>query len=499
MSLRSKIAAALLCGTVAVCAWQSFPRANILRDSASQVYNGVLDLEPDPLLEPRKLFDVHGIRLCRQIYSTLLTYDDQHAIIGDLANSWRISPEGREYVFTLRANLFFNDGTPVKTADIVATLRSLGRPDSVINDAWKYVQSVEAHGDSAIVIRLKQKFTPFLDFLASPTTGIGKERPPGTPYRPIGTGPYRVREWIAGKSISLERNPYYYGPAPKIGRVNFYLARNPDEIRRLLGMMRLHDLGWYNPDIGDYRDDYVELESPSLQVNGIFFNLSRPPFSDPTFRGEFVRAIDKRGLVSQLASGGVIAKGYLPLGMLGHNASLPVSMYEPGGDFGRLGAYKKPLIVYCTTKDNTEALRLGEFLRKAFQRFSLDVRVHNLSEREAYDIFVRGEYTAIRMSNEAAFPDAYGMLSSFIKGSPDSFSRYSDAEFERMLNSALMTDNRDARAKIYEQMDEFLVRHHYLLPLYYNSKKKKFHKSVRGIHMSLLGEHLIDISRLSLE
>jgi len=459
----------------------------------------VLDLEPDPRLEPRKIFDVHGVKLSRQVYSTLVTYDDQYAIVGDLSSEWSISADGKEYVFSLRPGLLFHDGSPVRAVDIADSLRLLGEGDSVRQDMWKYVSSIAVNGNREIVIRLNQKFAPFLDFLASPAAGASKNSAQPTPYRPIGTGPYRVRDWISSKRIVLERNPYYYGQAPKIARINFYLAEDSNHIRDLLKTVRLHDIGWYNPDIGEYSKDYVELEVPSLQVKGIFFNLAKPPFSDPGFRREFVSAIDKKELIRQVYPGGIIAKSYLPLGLLGHNNDLPVSLYDPSGPFSRLRAYKKQIFIRSGIRDAEELRRLNEFLQWTFRRYSLDVRMKNTPEKEIYDAFAAGDYEAIKLSNEADFSDAFAMLSCFHKDCPGSMSRYTDKEYDRLLETSLQADGRSERAKIYEQMDAFLVQHHYLLPLYYNSMKKKFHKSVRGIHMSLLGEHLIDISRLSLE
>jgi len=501
MNSRNKTASLLICiAVVSTSAAYLVLKTKLAGGAARQVYNGVLDLEPDPLLEPSKIFDVHGVRLSKQLYSALVAYDDQYTLVGGLASEWKISADGKEYSFSLKPDLFFHDGSRVKAADIVDSLRLLGKGGSVRQDMWKYVRSINAKSDRDIEIRLAQKFAPFLEVLASSAAGIRKNSSQPTPYRPIGTGPYRVREWIPGKRITLERSPYYHGPVSRIAEINFYLLRNPQEIRNLLKTTRLHDLGWYNPDIGEYKNDYVELEVPSLKVAGIFFNLSKPPFNDSGFRSELVRAIDKKELIKQVYPGSIIAKGYLPYGLLGHNAGLPVSLYDPDGPSRLLRAHKKKVTIRAVIKDPDEFRGMSEFIQKTFRRFSLDVRLVNASEREAYDAFVSGDYEAFVLSNEAGFPDASAMLSCFGGGdSPGSFSRYSDKEYDLLLIKSHLTDDRNERAKIYEKMDEFLVRHHYLLPLFYNSKKKKFHKSVRGINMSLLGEHLIDISRLSLE
>jgi len=334
-----------------------------------------------------------------------------------------------------------------------------------------------------------------LDFLTTPNASIVTKKAPVF-RRPIGTGPYRVVEWTTGSRITLERDPGYHGETARIQTVHFYIPRHPDDIGGMARKILLHDLGWYDVKLDkEQSEQYVELDLASLQMSGVFFNLSKPPFSDSAVRKAFVKSFDKRQFMAQCYPGHQIASGYLPFGLLGHNTEVKDDYHDSSEDSRAVMRNSRPITILATFDSEEESRRVNKCFADSFHAPGLSVRFSNISESQLAKAFLAGDYQAIKMSNEADFPDAYMMLSYFLSSNPYSFSRHKDHFYDAELDRALMIDDRDKRALAYAKLDKYLVENFYLLPLYYNSYKRRFHKSVKGVHASLLGEHLFSISK----
>jgi peptide/nickel transport system substrate-binding protein len=157
-----------------------------------------------------------------KIYQSLLTYGTDLKPLPSLASSWSISPDGLTYTFVLQKNVKWHDGKPFTSADVVFSadkfLREVHpRTRALMNQR---VESVKADGDDKVVFKLKQPFSAFiLAFEVSTMPMIPKHLYDGTDYRtnpanntPIGTGPFKLKEWKRGSYIHLVKNPDYFKP-----------------------------------------------------------------------------------------------------------------------------------------------------------------------------------------------------------------------------------------------------------------------------------------------
>ncbi|KAF0125535.1 MAG: peptide/nickel transport system substrate-binding protein [Elusimicrobia bacterium] len=505
MKLKNKLvlaALAILLAAAAYFAARSRPAgpAQPPDSPAAKVYNGILDMEPpDAALAPGKILEVHSIRLARQVYSSILAYDDSFNITGDLASGWEISPDGRAYRFTLKENVFFHDGARMTVDDVVASLKRLGEPDSTQKGLWSFVKKVERIDEKSFVIKLKSRFPPFLDFLTTVYAAVSKAGVKSASGAVIGTGPYQIAVWEPKKVVRLKRNSLYYGVRPKIDEINFYIPSAPAGIGGLAKKFVLHDLGWYNPPVDrSEAGNYTEMDIPSLQVSLLCLNISKPPFSNPAFRKAFVRAFDKKEFIGQISPGARMASGYLPLGLLGHNPEIPVNYFDGGAGAATLAKYRRKIAVVAGINTKSDHAREGAYFRDTYAKFGLDVSVVYLPDDEYLKTFLNGSYDVIKISNEADFPDAYGMLAYFTGSHPMTFLRGGDKKIDEMLVKAMGHLDRGARAATYGEVDRYIVDNHYAIPLYYNTNRRRFHNSLKGIRPSLMGEHLFSIAKLDI-
>ena len=154
------------------------------------------------------------------IYESLLRFDDKLAPQPSLAKSWEISADAKVYTFRLQEGVTWHDGTPFSADDVVFSLDKFLRE---VHPRWRVivnaqVEKIEKVDAATVTITLKQPFGPLLLAMeVASTPMIPKHLYDGTDYRanpnnntPIGTGPFKLKEWKKGSYIHLVRNETYW-------------------------------------------------------------------------------------------------------------------------------------------------------------------------------------------------------------------------------------------------------------------------------------------------
>ena len=184
--------------------------------------NIVIESEPNSL-DPHASATSFTVQLVAQHYSSLLKYDPQDypTVVGDLAESWVVSEDGRTITFRLREGVKFHDGSSLTSDDVKATFERLRNPPEGIISARKAqfsgVDTIETADPLTVIFVLKQRNPAFLQLLASPWNAIYSARllaeDPNYPAsRPMGTGPFRFVEYAKGSHWTSERFDDYFVP-----------------------------------------------------------------------------------------------------------------------------------------------------------------------------------------------------------------------------------------------------------------------------------------------
>jgi peptide/nickel transport system substrate-binding protein len=172
----------------------------------------------------------------RLLFSSLVRFNDRGLPIGDLAETWGISVDGKVYNFSIRANAYWHDGQPVTSDDVIFTIemmREAGMPlPDDLRTFWTQVDVV-AIDEKTIQFILPEPFAPFLDYLTFGVLpghilgGMSVEEIIDADFNlsPVGSGPYRFQglNVEAGRitGVVLAANTDYYGSRPFIEQVVF--------------------------------------------------------------------------------------------------------------------------------------------------------------------------------------------------------------------------------------------------------------------------------------
>jgi peptide/nickel transport system substrate-binding protein len=313
--------------------------------------------QPD-FMDPALSYTVNGIEPMWLVYTPLLTYPrtgdqvkDSRLIPGLAKAMPDISADGKTYKLTLRPNLKYSDGTPVKASDFehsvqrVLNLESGGSAFFLnINGAQKFVDGGKCDADipgitaddktGDITIKLDGPDGSFSNVLAMWFVGL---TPGNTPCKnltktpPPGVGPYKITESVPNRQFVMEKNANFPDlgpeiPAGHIDKITTKIVKSAerqaqDVISGELDYMQDPPPADIKPEVkSKYSDRYKEWTTASTYY--MFMNTRTPPFDKKEVREAVNYGLDKPALARLFA--GEVAPGcsFLPPGQPGYDEKL---------------------------------------------------------------------------------------------------------------------------------------------------------------------------------
>lgn len=249
-------------------------------------------------------------------YSTLLKFDAANypQIVGDLAQSWTVSPDNLTYTFKLRPNVYFHDGSKLTSADVKASYERIIHPPPGIISArqvdYAAISGIDTPDPLTVVFHLQWPQAEMLASFASPWNCIySAAKLAGDPHYPethiLGTGPFVFVEHVKGQYWLGRRWEKYFIPGEP------YLDGYKAKFMKAGDIMKAYETGQIMAEFRGVtpaqRDKlmasegkFTESESPWLSNLMVVFNTQRPPFDDERVRRALSLAIDRWGAAQQL-------------------------------------------------------------------------------------------------------------------------------------------------------------------------------------------------------
>ncbi|MFW0837470.1 MAG: ABC transporter substrate-binding protein [Candidatus Komeilibacteria bacterium] len=286
--------------------------------------------------------------LSKLLFNGLLKYDQQGSLQLELAESLQVSPDQKEYNFTLKKNIFWHDGQPLTADDIIFTIASIQDPQwqSPLRLSLANVQ-VEKIDDHTIKFLLQE---PSANFLSSLTVGILPEHlwlsVPSANItlvelnkKPIGTGPFLFSSLTKDKNgnirtIVLVRNNNYFDSLPYLNQITFKFYGDYNTGTQALKNNNVEGLSLLPKEYRSELDKNTDLIFHQLslpQYTAIFFNTTKNNLlKDKALRQGLAHAINKQKILSDsLNSEGQIINGPILPGYTGYTDKLTTYNYDP--------------------------------------------------------------------------------------------------------------------------------------------------------------------------
>ena len=185
------------------------------------------------------------------LYEGLVHVLEDGSVAPLLAESWTISDDAKVYTFKLRQGVEFHDGSPFDCSNVKFSYERAVAPDSTNaqKGLFEPIEKTECPDPVTAVVTLKR---PASNFLFNMAWGDAVMMSPASVDNnktdPVGTGPFRFKEWVKGDKVVLERNPDYWGEPAKLSQVTFKFIADPSavpQVARDLRYIGLDNLGGY--------------------------------------------------------------------------------------------------------------------------------------------------------------------------------------------------------------------------------------------------------------
>ena len=247
-------------------------------------------------------------------YAGLMGLSGDGSFVPVLAENYEISPDGKTYTFTLRANARFSDGSPVTADDVVYTVQEA--QNAAINSpeyaSWSGV-SVTAVDSRTVRFMLSKPYAPFLELTtlgilpAKLWRGIPDEQFPFSDLQtdPVGAGPFKVGSVSRDssgliESVSLVANPDYALGRPYLDGITFVFYARTEDLAAALKSGAVESAY----DVTALRT----LSAPYARVFGVFWNPSeKQVFSRAEVRKALSIAVDRQNIVENVLGGAATA------------------------------------------------------------------------------------------------------------------------------------------------------------------------------------------------
>ena len=456
------------------------------------------------------------------IYNGLVKYDKNMNIVGDLAESWEILSNGLVITFHLRKGVQWHDGKPFTSADVLYTYQATIDPKTPTAYAGDFlkVKKVEAPDDYTFRATYDKPFAPALISWSSAILPrhllAGKDITQSSLSRhPIGTGPYKFKEWVAGQKIVLVSNPDYFEGQPYIdGRMTRIIPDTATMFLELraqnIGMMGLTPLQYTRQTENNlFKNNFNKYRYLSFAYTFMGYNLKNPLFADKRVRQAISYAINKDEIISGvLLKLGKPASGPYKPGTWAFNDKVKVYNYNPqkalallneagwkktGGE-GLLKKDGQPFIFEIVTNQGNETRqKCAEIIQRQLKEIGITVKIRVL-EWSAFvtDFINKRRFDAVILGWTIPLdPDAYDVWHSS-KTAPEelNFISYNNPEVDEMLEKGRSTFDPKERKKYYDRFQEILAEDQPYTFLYVPEALVIINKRFRGIEPAPIGlEH----------
>lgn len=327
-------------------------------------------LEDQPAsLDPGQTQYTYETAVLRAISEPLLTpAPDLSGVVPAAAQSYEVNPEGTAYVFHLRPNAKYWDGTPVRAQDFVYAWQRLIDPrlaapsetlfaDAILNgeqvslldpqrdastiDAALQTLGLKALDDLTFQVQLARADPAFVWLAALPASApirkdvvsANGDKWATSPDTLVTNGPFRVTEVAKNDHITVQRNPYYWGGKPTLSTIDFEIVNDGAVALRRYQSGDLDEIAVDLPQaavVGASSSLSRDLvKTPDLTTFWMTFRTNSPPLDNPRLRQALAQAIDRDAFVAQILSGeGLPADTFIPKGMHGYTPSLTAQKFD---------------------------------------------------------------------------------------------------------------------------------------------------------------------------
>ncbi len=401
-------------------------------------------------LDPIYAYDFTTNPVVNQITEALLQFDVDNHLQPMLASSWEMADDVT-YVYQIRSDVTFSDGTPMTMDDVLFSLGRNMDPEAGSYLSWMFdnVENIEQTGDWELTVKLKEPSATW-QYVLGTTAGHVVSKAYCEAHADdfgtaegglLGTGPYVYESWSDGQEVVLQKNENYWDKDQTVTLDTLVCKIIPDDTTRVMALTT-GDVDFTPATPSDMLDTLTANDGLEVQdvatagVTFLAFNTARAPFDDVNVRRAITAAIDlnaiQDNIVRQAGQVGTCLPNSSVLfaadeaGWQAYMAAAtPVTFdLEKAKEYLAASAYPDGFDCNMIISENSLRYSIALYLQEALKAININVELVKVSADEhtayqfgnIYDDEGFRDYDMIMAGWEADYPDMSGNIEPLLAG-----------------------------------------------------------------------------------
>lgn len=428
-------------------------------------------------LDPAITTEGEAFRVTDNLYETLVNFGPQDTEIEPgLATDWTPSEDGLTHTLNLREGVKFHDGTDFNAEAVVFNFERWKAGDAeqfayYTSQFGDKIDSVTAVDEYTVEFKLNAPIAPFYKNLAMSPFGIAspaalEEFGDDFFKNPVGTGPFKFKEWKENDRITIVKNEDYWQEGlPKLDEVIFTVI--PENSARLNALATgeadlIDGVNFSDKATIDSNPDLQVIERPSLNVGYLGLTSTRGPLKDKLVRQALNYAVNKQQIIDAFYAGAADpAINPMPPVIAGYNPDVADYPYDPEkakellAEAGYPDGFEMELWAMPVARPYMpEGQKVAEALQKMFEAVGVKAKIVTYEWGTYLDKAAKGEADTFLLGWTGDNGDAdnflYVLLDQDSIGS-NNYSYYQNAEVHELLLKAQASSDQAEREELYKQ------------------------------------------------
>ncbi len=443
-----------------------------LRDRGGVLRFGVVaDQVPTPLTLDETSAGEQAI--ADLLYDGLTRVDHTGTVVPALAASWTVTDDRLVWTFALDPAATFSDGSPIAAADVVASLQAIQDlgPGSLAG-----VQLARATFDApdaaTVTAQLTAPFAPLGELLAAPLFGVTSTTDPQ-----LTSGALMI-DTQTDTELTLVPSPRFAG---YLDQVDLELFPTPAHLELTFARGLL--------DVADGPGGMTDRGA--IDSTMFLMNLANPAFADPSIRKAIILAIDPSFVAGGSVDPAKASNAIVPSGYVGARPGICGDCaYDPEAATALLGGIAStdlPLI-HVDHLSDAESEALAAAIVGDLANVGLEARARPHTPTAFAEKAANGELALFQFGTAGSWPSAEAFLGSvFATDGVDNVTSFSDPAVDELLSSARSVNDGETRRMIYQQVEDLVLQHAVVVPLYGVEQSVSVTGAVRNLRLPAIG------------
>ena len=451
-------------------------------------------------LDPQKTVDSASLSVIQMINQKLFKIDNDGNIIPEIAEEVT-KVDAKTTLIKIKKDLFFSNGEPVTVDDILFSLNRAKESPRMMQDFYM-IESFEKVDDTTIKVKTFYEAGNLLHKLASMGASImNKKALEENENNIIGSGMFKLKEWVAGDRIVLERNEYFKEANSNVKEIiiKFIPEANSRMIMLETGEVDIAEallpLDFQKISKEDDKFTTVEMQSSSNMFIG--FDLRDKHLSDKRVRQAIAYAINNQDIVDSIYNGSAtVATSPIPKITTGHNEnSNPYEQnIEKAKELLAEAGYPNGFDIVLNVNEDNQRVDTAVVIQDNLKAIGINVKIKTY-QWASYVAFVenpsqeKGMFLmAWNIANDDPDELLYPLYHSSQIDAHTNVVFYKNEDFDSLISKARETIDKEKRIDLYKKAQDIIQEDLPHYAILYPMQKFAYKKNIKGIEVNKRGD-----------